>query len=268
MSDINQDDDIEEMDDASEDEDETNATAQPYMALIKSLTEDSGAPSAKRRKLDHQQTPGDKADQQQQQAETGKEQPEDVDFVDEAEDAPEEADDDEEAEDGQDEDEDEETADSSDPFTRHFAAIDEAAISRRVQAIEEGKWSIKKVPSSSKSAKMVFNSPDTGHDKDQISIPPAILSATDLSLKHRLKESMTGKKAKFDALEQSLAPLVFGYRDVLFCNRNMANGKSVRRLACLHALNHVFKYVFCVFSLMVSLHLLTFSQNARSCHQK
>lgn len=207
------------------------------MALIKSLTEDHSAPSAKRRKLDHQTTATEKP--QDGPANVERDQAEDADFVEEAEEDPEEAD----AEDALDADEDdeEEKVDTSDPFESHFAVIDEAAVTRRLQAIEEAKWTTKKVVS--KGAKSILNAPDTGNESDQISVPTLISSPSDLSLKHRLQESMAGKKSKFDAVEQSLAPHIFGYQDLYFCNRTLGNGKSLRRLACLHALNHVFKSV-------------------------
>lgn len=227
---------MDDLEDDSEDEEATAAEARPYMALIKSLTEDSGPPSAKRRKLDYQMATGDKP-------EVGSAEPEqdtarDVDFVEEGEDAPEETG----AEGAFDEEEDDEDEkiDTSDPFDRHFVAIDEASLTRRLQAVEEAKWTTKKV--ASKGMKAVLNVPDTGDDSDQTSIPAPVSSPSDLPLKLKLRESMTNKSAKFSSAEQSLAPYIFGYNDLLYCNRTLANGQNMRRLACLHALNHVFKY--------------------------
>lgn len=199
------------------------------MALIKSLTEDNNAPHAKRRKLDHQTAPPkDEAVELEEKA-----QGEDVDFVEEAEQNPEEAD----AE-GAFHDDEDEKVDASDPFETHFAAVDEASLARRLKAIEAAKWTTKKV--AAKGIRTVLNAPDTGDASDEFAAPLPVSSSTDLSLKHKLQESMAGKK-KFDPLEQVLAPYLFGYKDLLYCNRNMNTGKSVRRLACLHALNHVFK---------------------------
>lgn len=229
--------DLEGASDASDDEDESNTAARPYMALIKSLTEDNGPPSAKRRKLDHQTPSSEKPKDGSPQPE--KEQTGDVDLVEEAEQAPDEAD----AEGAFDEDEEgeDDKADLSDPFESHFSVIDEASITRRLKAIEESKWSMKKV--SAKGTRTVLNAPDTGDENDRIIVPAPVAGPSGLSLKHRLQESMAGKKSNFDAVEQTLAPYVFGYRDLHFCNRSLNNGKSVRQLACLHALNHVFKYV-------------------------
>lgn len=231
-------DDVEDLEDVSEDDEQGSAaTARPYMALIKSLTEDSNAPNAKRRKLGHQTA----ATEQPQDRTAGPEQDqvEDVDFVEEPEEDPEEAD----AEDTFDgnEDDEEEKVDLSDPFQSHFAAIDEAIVTRRLKAIEEAKWSTKKVVS--KGSKVILNAPDTGNESDLISVPALISGPADLPLKHRLQESMAGKRPNFDAVEQSLAPYIFGYQDLYFCNRTLGNSKSLRRLACLHALNHVLKSV-------------------------
>lgn len=221
--------------DGSEDEGEGNAETRPYMTLIKSLTEDSGAPSAKRRKLDHQAVPSEVP--KDIPAETEEEAAGDVDFVEEAEEARDEVD----AEDAFDEEEEDEDdkVDTSDPFDRHFVAIDEAALSRRLKAVENAKWTTKKT--ASKGTKTVLNIPDTGNDSDQMFITAPVLSPSDLPLKQKLRDSMTKKSAKFTSTEQSLAPYIFGYQDLLYCNRILANGQSIRRLACLHALNHVFK---------------------------
>lgn len=228
---------MEDASDPSDDEDESKATARPYMTLIKSLTEDNGPPNAKRRKLDHQ-TPSSE-EPRDEPSRPEKEQTGDVDLVEEAEQAPDEAN----AEGAFDEDEEDEDdkADPSDPFESHFSVIDEASITRRLKAIEESKWSIKKV--ATKTTRMVLTAPDTGDENDRITVPAPVADSSELSLKHRLRESMAGKKPNFDAVEQTLAPYVFGYRDLHFCNRSLNNGKSVRQLACLHALNHVFKYV-------------------------
>lgn len=228
---------VEDASDGSDDEDESNTAARPYMTLIKSLTEDNGPPNAKRRKLDHQTPPIEKPKDEPLQPED--EQPGDVDHVEEAEQAPDEADA-EGAFDEDDEDEDNK-ADPSDPFESHFSVIDEASITRRLKAIEGSKWTIKKI--AAKGVRTVLNAPETGDENDRVTVPAPVAGPAELSLKHRLQESVAGKKSSFDAVEQSLASYVFGYRDLHFCNRSMNNGKSVRQLACLHALNHVFKYV-------------------------
>lgn len=206
------------------------------MALIKSLTEDSGAPNAKRRKLDHQAASREAP--KNEPAEPENDTVGDADFVEEAENGP----DEDEAEDAFDEEGDEDDKiNMEDPFDRHFVAIDEASIMRRLKAVEDVKWTTKKVVS--KGTRTVLSGPDTGDDSDEMSISAPISSPSELPLKHKLQESMTKKSLKFNSVQQSLAPYVFGYNDLLYCNRTLSNGQSMRQLACLHALNHVFKYV-------------------------
>lgn len=233
-SDIEEGDD--DVEDVSEDEADSKSTARPYMTLIKSLTDESAAPRAKRRKLDHEtaQPEGPKKQPEDEQMDVDADKVEDVDFVEELEEAAEET----AAEDAFDQDDEDDAVDSSDPFHSHFSAPDEETIARRLKAIEDANWATKKV--AVKGTRIVLSAPDTGDKDDEISVPASITNASDLHLKHKLADSMKEKR-KLDGLEQSLAPHVFGYRDLLFCQRSLNNGKSMRRLACLHALNHVFK---------------------------
>lgn len=226
----------EDVEDVSEDEADSKAAARPYMTLIKRLIDEGAAPRAKRRKLDHERAlpESSKPHTEDDKADVDTERVEDVDFVEEPEETPEET----AAEDAFEQDDEDEVEDGSDPFQGHFSAPDENTVARRLQAIGESKWTTKKL--AAKGARTVLSTPDTGDRKDEVSAPAPILNASDLHLKHKLAESMKEKR-KLDGLEQSLAPHVFGYRDLLFCQRSINNGKSVRRLACLHALNHVFK---------------------------
>lgn len=45
----------------------------------------------------------------------------------------------------------------------------------------------------------------------------------------------------FDQVLGGLASSIFGYQDLLFSQRSLENAEDLRNLACLHALNHVFK---------------------------
>ena len=42
-------------------------------------------------------------------------------------------------------------------------------------------------------------------------------------------------------LERTLAASIFGYEDLMFLDRTPGNAKELRRLSCLHGLNHIFK---------------------------
>jgi U3 small nucleolar RNA-associated protein 25 len=214
----------------SEDEDDKDAS-RPYMKLIKSFTEGSDRSNTKRRKLDHSDGPQTTSNEDKL-AGDDEGGPEDVDLVEEPEEDPGEM-----LTEGYLDDEDDQP-DTSDPFETHFANPDEASVSKNVKASEKDEWATKRF--ASKGLRIVGSVPKTG-DEDEISLPSPISGPSALKLKRRLQVSIEKKRPKFDTVEQTLAPHVSGYDDVLYCNRSAVNGESIRRLACLHAVNHVFK---------------------------
>lgn len=62
-----------------------------------------------------------------------------------------------------------------------------------------------------------------------------------MQLKQRLKSPAARLLPAFDQLTGSLAADICRYRDVLFPSRTPGCAEDLRRLACLHSLNHVFK---------------------------
>ncbi|KAK1836203.1 hypothetical protein QBC39DRAFT_339060 [Podospora conica] len=225
--------------DSDEDDDEQTATAgQPYLSLMKSLAE-SAPHKTKRRKLDHggeeevqplneTTIPGVDMDEDGDEAEA-----KDIDEVDEEEESPADAD----QEEVLDED-DEDDADTSDPFETHFAEPDDKMVEPRLKAIQEQSWRTDRALV--KSTRVLFTTPDV-KDEGPSATPKPISGVADIKLKQKLQESLGTKHAKFDEVEQTIAPYLFNYNDLLYCNRTASGGKSVRRMACLHALNHVFK---------------------------
>lgn len=227
---------------ASEDEEE-QTSSKPYMTLIRSLAESAApAPRAKRRKLDHPDTRGrssppaqaagsEEDDDEEEEEEEGEN---DQDLVDEG---PEDGEDDVVMDDLVDE---EDQGDSTDPFQTHFADPDETDYSPKLKAIEQSKWATKSI--AAKPTRTVVMAPQTGDDI--VPTAPAVLSGPgNLKLKQKLREIIDSKHPTFDATEQAVAPLLFQYYDTLYCNRTVSNAESLRRMACLHALNHVFKWV-------------------------
>ena len=95
-------------------------------------------------------------------------------------------------------------------------------------------------------SRLLVNSPDTGNEA-AVSIPGPISGPGGLKLKQKLKDVVMAKRPRFDATEQEIAPLLFNYYDTLYCERTVATSDSLRRMAALHALNHVFKQVRCQF---------------------
>lgn len=218
---------------AEEDEEEEAQSGQPYMTLLKSF---QSTQKAKKRKLDHQpeEEGPNKAtkteDDDNSDGEDDEEVKEDVDAVDEPEEDPQDA----PLEDLFDEDDD---LDDSDPFETHFAAPEESTFQTRIKAIQANKWRTDRIAQNSN--RIYYNTPQTD-DLAERKLPHAISGVADLKLKQRLAESMA-KHTEFDETEKTVAPLLFNYQDMLYCNRTVASSESIRRMACLHALNHVFK---------------------------
>ncbi|KAK3945936.1 hypothetical protein QBC46DRAFT_370373 [Diplogelasinospora grovesii] len=217
------------------------------MSLMKSLAE-SRPRDAKRRKIDHGPSAEEKKEPQPQTAPDADDKDEDseddedeegvkkdLDEVDEPEEDPSNA----PPEDLLD-DEDDEEPDAADPFDAHFDHPDEEALRPKLEAIQQGKWRNERV--AAKSGRMFVQTPTVGDSESASSSLPASVSATtDLKLKKRLAEQMASKHAKLDPVEQTIAPLLFNYQDLLYCNRTVSSSESVRRMACLHAINHIFK---------------------------
>ncbi|KAI0853188.1 DUF1253-domain-containing protein [Daldinia vernicosa] len=215
----------------SEDEQE-QTTGRPYFALMQSLSKESSAPSAKRRKLDTQSEEVKSGKLEQKGATvTDEDEERDVDHVEEAEEGP-------ENEIETDDDDDEDIPDSSDPFETHFVNPDQDEVQKRLKAIQNNEYS--QSHSEKNGWRLIRNFP--GKDVAQPpALPPPISGPSSLKLKHRLAETANRKHPEFDKLEQVLYPLTFAYNDVLFCGRTTRNAENLRRMACLHSVNHVFK---------------------------
>lgn len=211
---------------------EESMTTRPYSALLQSLAVDL-APQAKRRKVE--------TTTQDNVVETHDRDPlvstpaDDVDEVEEAEEGP------ETATEGLLEEEDPDMEDSSDPFEAHFADPDENILSRRLKALQKNKWMTQKL-SVPGIGKAVTSIPYDLQAKN-LAIPTALPGPASLKLKQKLASIFVKQNPVFDSLERVIAPCLFDYHDLLFCERTPANSNRLRRLACLHAINHVFKYV-------------------------
>lgn len=222
--------DLEEESSADEDEEPLPAI-RPYAALMQSLSSDA-APQSKRRKLDHaSDTATSKRENLTEQDDQGS-VAEDADQVEEPEEGPETATDDllEEVE--------EDVEDSSDPFEAHFADPDDNVLAQRLKAIQQNQWISHKlqVPKVGKAVLSLPHKDSTKHvSMEEISGPGQ------LKLKQKLATAMLKHRSSFDELERQVSPIMFNYQDMLFCERKTTNSESLRRLACLHAVNHVFK---------------------------
>lgn len=183
---------------------------------------------------DEAEEPGSEEDEEDEmgvEGEEGEEQEEekDVDFAEE-----DDEDEDDEVYDG----DVTEAVETADPFETHFASPDVTDVARRIKAIKEEQWAPAKVVV--QGSREMFSTPQVGASSSSFSPPPPITSLPQLKLKKRLADANTGV-TQIGPLEQKLAPLLFNYYDTLFCERKPENGDELRRLASLHAVNHVFK---------------------------
>lgn len=216
---------------SDEDDDEPLPTQPSYSALMQSLAADS-APEAKRRKLEHpQETIAAEPVEESNSVELDN-QAEDPDVVEEEEEGP-------ETEVDPMEDGDEESEDASDPFEAHFADPEDNVLSSRLKALEKNQWITQKtvLPNVGKA---VISMPQTEGSKN-CTLPDPISGPEYLKLKQKLAGVVAKQRPLFADLGKSIAPCIFNYQDILYCERNPTNSESLRRLACLHAVNHVFK---------------------------
>ena len=217
----------EEEDESSEEEDAVPVRAvRSYSALMQSLVAES-VPKVKRRKLGNNleltAAEGNLED---------KLEAEDADRVEEPEEGP-------EIETEVSNEEDEEPESASDPFAVHFAAPDENVLSQRLKAIQQNEWATQKIMLP-EVGKAVISIPQKDNLRSTVE-PFTVPGPRELKLKQKLAGVMAKQRPSFDVLEMSVAPLIFGYKDILYCERSTANAEALRRLTCLHAINHVFK---------------------------
>ncbi|KAG5966979.1 rRNA-binding ribosome biosynthesis protein utp25 [Claviceps cyperi] len=228
-----QDENVEDTD--SENEDDQPA-ARPYMALLQSFTE-SSFHKAKRRKLEHnapsEQSAPEKMDGKMDDSDT--EEREDVDEA--------EAEDDLEKEGEQQEDEpdSEDDEDVTDPFDTHYAHPDNAKVGKAVKAIKDESWTISRALVNTLRATVMTVDSEASDSSSGKAVIPQSCGLEGLKLKQKLQETAAKKMDQLDATERAILPLLFGYKDIFYCDRTVKNAGRLRQAVCLHALNHVFK---------------------------
>jgi len=220
------------VEESSSDEDISNSNS--YQALL--ATYKTEEPQRKRRKLDvdtreieHIQqegaAPGDQSEQNSEDVDaehdlTRQEEDEksdvvegviDGDFVDDEEDA-------------------------ADPFETHFDHPDEKELTTRLAAVKGGNLKVEQVKSDviGKIARLR----PVNVEEDE---PMRISSLKDIKLKKRLQEPASKLVSKLTSLQKELAPAVSNYKDILFGGRTPQNAGELRDLACIHAMNHLYK---------------------------
>ena len=208
-------------DEEAEEEDESQPAANAYAALLQSFsTRDagSGEPRKKRRKLEHEHAPEkDAPAEEDASSEASK------DIGDDAEQGDSDADDTEQ--------------ELEKAYEKHFANPDENELASRLKRIAANQWSSHKLHNASAKAKG-FGVLQVPSDEVQ-PLTRKVKSTRDVQLKARLVENAHKKIGDFDQVEQTIAPSLFGYQDLLFGARTVQNAGRLRDMTCLHALNHI-----------------------------
>lgn len=128
--------------------------------------------------------------------------------------------------------------DASDPFESHFANPDENELSKNLKTIAANGWDTRKTQLENLGTASV-SYPQGCLSKS--TTKRSLRSPRQLKLKKRFIEPAQKVIPEFTALEGAIAPIIFEYQDLLFGARSVSNAGNLRRLVCLHALNHIFK---------------------------
>ena len=127
-----------------------------------------------------------------------------------------------------------------DPFMKHFGRPDDDnELEQKIQAVKENNWSTMEPRKIQKWSYTLKIPRVSGSDHEPCS--NAVSVPKELTLKQRLRESSGRLMAPLDKLSGNLASNLFNYHDILFPHRTLDNSEMLRKLACLHAINHVFK---------------------------
>ncbi|CAD6505094.1 BgTH12-00592 [Blumeria graminis f. sp. triticale] len=213
---------------SEDEEDDGLEPVKSYSLLMQSLSAEI-RPHKKRRKIEHnsnlERTHGD---------EEALDPAHDIDDVQEAEEGPETA-----TNDFIDDDDVNDTVISElDPFESHFASPDKYNKVQERKYLDEDVWQIQKLDLP-QLGKATFCRPKQESAAYQFQ---PVTELKGLSLKPKLHKSiLSNQTLKFNKLEMNLSPFIYNYQDILYCERTHLNAENLRRIVCLHSLNHLAK---------------------------
>ena len=127
-----------------------------------------------------------------------------------------------------------------DPFMKHFdRSDDDKELEQKIQAVKENNWSTREPMKIQKWSCTLKFPPVSGSNSEPFC--HTVSALRELTLKQRLRESSGKLIPPMDKLTGNLAFQLFNYHDILFPHRTLVNSEILRKLACLHTINHVFK---------------------------
>ena len=217
----------------SEEEDESASKPNPYNILLQSLQQDAERtePRRKRRKLDQPERLASLVTEI-----SGSEEEEENPLVEDDGSVG-----DDRVETGPLDDNVDDDDDSSDPFELHLGPLDGSNVTECINSIAQKDWQMDKHRSAA--GRILLSTPASAKSASIQHSRSKGAGLEDLKLKRRLAlpaESVIPIPS-FDELQRELAPYMFNYFDILCTSRTIQNAPRLRSMACLHALNHVFK---------------------------
>ncbi|KAF2625239.1 U3 small nucleolar RNA-associated protein 25 [Macroventuria anomochaeta] len=248
--------------DESEDEEEAEPTSNAYSALLQSLasTQPQDRSSRKRKVQDDDQSAGQQGlKRRTKQSDLRSAAVDVLDASVEQDREPvdgDEVEDQDEADQVEEVEEDEEDTSLDNEanypfFDSHFANPDADELTRRLKRIAENEWATRKLeaaPAKAANPWRAHKSSHTDTGRGVLQVPstddralerPRFRSTRNIGLKSKLVENAQQEIGDFNNLEQTIAPSLFSYQDLLFGARTVQNAGRLRDLACLHALNHI-----------------------------
>jgi len=128
-------------------------------------------------------------------------------------------------------------ADSSGAFEADFASLAGGELSRSLKDIHDEKWRTDKVVTN---VGTFHVSAPASIDSSIIRRPP-VTSISDVSMKQRIADQAKHYIGALTPLQQAIIPYLNSYTDLLVTNRTPRNASTLRKITCLHALNHVLR---------------------------
>lgn len=208
---------------SSDENDKYLAADNAYSDLMKTFV--SEAPKVKRRKTQHSYH------EQQENNLTTTDVIEDIDDFQETEDDP------ETEIDNYDEEGDDFENNVSDPFVDHFSDSSVNDKTGILNCIEANEYQVQKVVIANLGRAVIHT---LRHESNSVEMVPTA-GLEKLALKKNLSDKILKQKPEFEVLEMYLTSYIFNYQDLLFCARTPSNSERLRRMVCLHSVNHIYK---------------------------
>ena len=130
------------------------------------------------------------------------------------------------------------TESNLDAFAAHYEDQDEAHLQRKIKSIEGRSWStIKGFPSSGWKSMEFFPCDEEGNRSSN----PHRVSLKQFRPKNKLQQAADGILPSLTGVDAWIGETILNYQDLLFTDRNSTNASNIKKVVCLHVLNHIFK---------------------------